>query len=179
MAMQRKMSFWEIGNEYSKLISQLYDPETGEVNEEVDAQLSALSTAKEDKCIAITSWIKHLEAEKKEIEFMKHEVLEREKAYDEAINRNLDYLKRNMEHHGISEVKCKYFTIRIKKNRHSTDVLDESQIPERFIRTREIVKLEIKADKEAIKEEVLRTGVQVPGAHVHQKTKLEISTDKI
>jgi hypothetical protein len=178
MAIQR-MSFWEIGNEYSKLLSQLYDPETGEVNMEVDAQLSALSAAKEDKCIAITSWIKKLEAEKKEIEFMKQEVMEREKAYEDAINKNLEYLKRNMEHHGISEVKCKYFTIRIKKNRHSTDVVDESQIPERFMRKKEIVKLEIKADKEAIKEEVLRTGVQVPGAYVHQKTKLEILTDKI
>lgn len=179
MTTQRKPSFWEIKNEYQGLLSQLYDHETGEVNQEVDAQLSALSTTAEDKCIAIASWIKQMESEKKQIEYMHQEIMEREAAYDKAIARNLDYLKRNMEDCGISEVKCKYFTLRIKKNPYATDVYDESQVPEQFMRKREIVKLEIKADKNAIKEEVLRTGVQVPGASVQQKTKLEILTDKL
>jgi hypothetical protein len=34
-------------------------------------------------------------------------------------------------------------------------------------------------DKTAIKEEVLRTGIQIPGAKVQQKVKLEILVDKI
>jgi Siphovirus Gp157 len=180
MTIQRNpMSFWQINMQYQGLLSQLYNPETGEVNEEVDAQLTALSTTAENKCIAVASWIKKLESEKKQIEFMKQEVLEREAAYEKEIEKNMSYLKNNMENCGISEVKCQYFTLRIKQNPWSTDVFDESQVPERFMRTREIVKVETKADKVAIKEEVLKTGVQVAGASVARKTKLEILTDKL
>lgn len=179
MSIQRKLSFWEIKNEYQGLLSQLYDHETGEVNQEVDAQLSALSTTAENKCIAVASWIKNLESEKKQIEFMKEEILKRETAYQKEIDQNMDYLKKNMEGCGIREIKCPYFTLRVKENPWSTDVFNEALVPERFMRTCEIVKTEIKADKVAIKEEVIKTGVQIPGASVSRRTKLEILTDKL
>ena len=179
MSVQRKLSFWEIKNEYQGLLSQLYDHETGEVNEEVDAQLSAISVTAENKCIAVASWIKNLESEKKQIDFMKEEVLKREAAYQKEIDKSTDYLKKNMEGCGIREIKCPYFTLRLKENPWSTDVFDESQLPERFMRSREIVRIETKPDKTAIKEEVLKTGVQIPGASVSRRTKLEILTDKL
>jgi|SRR5882724_393835 len=179
MSIQRKPSLWDMKNEYQVLMSQLYDPETGEVNQEVDAQISALSTTTENKCIAVASWIKNLQSEKKQIDYMKQEILDREAAYEKAIDKNMEYLKRNMDDFGISEIKCPYFTLRIKKNPYSTKVINEAQLPERFMKTREIVKLETKPDLVAIKEEFLKTGVQVPGTSVQQKTKLEIITDKI
>ncbi len=179
MSAQREVSLWQIKSEYQNLLSNLYDSETGEVNMDVDAQISALSDSAENKCIAIASWIKNMESDKKQIEYMKEEILKREAAYNKEIDKRLDYLKGNMEGLGITEVKCAYFTLRIKKNPYSTDVTDASQLPERFIKTREIVKTEKSPDKNAIKEEVLKTGVQVPGAYVQQKTKLEILTDKI
>lgn len=173
------LSLYQLGNEYQNLLSQLYDAETGEVNQEVDEALSALSATTEQKCIAITSWIKKLESDKREIEFMKEEILKREAAFNKEINRWQDYLKTNMERCQITEVKCPYFTLKIKKNPYSTDIFDEAQIPERFMREREIVKVERKPDKNAIKEEVLQTGIQIPGAIVQQNTKLQILTDKI
>lgn len=179
MSAQRSLSLYHIGNELQNLLSNLYDQETGEVNMEVDAQISALSTSAKDKCISIASWIKGLESDKKQIEFMKDEILKREAAYNKEIDKRLDYLKRNMESCNMTEIQCPYFTLRIKKNPYSTEVVDASQIPERFIRTREIVKVEKSPDKNAIKEEVLKTGVQVPGASVQQKTKLQILTDEI
>jgi hypothetical protein len=69
--------------------------------------------------------------------------------------------------------------LKIKNNPYSTNIVDENKIPERFMRTRIIEKKEIKPDKNAIKEEVLKTGIQIEGAIVEQKTKLEILTDKI
>lgn len=178
MSIQRN-SLWQIKTEYQSLLSQLYNHETGEVDIEVDKQLSALSDSAENKCIAVASWIKNMEADKKQIEYMKEEILKREAAYQKEIDKRSQYLQYNMEALGISEVKCPYFTLRIKKNPYSTEIFDESQIPEQYMRTREIVKTETKPDKNAIKEEVLRTGAQVPGASVQQKTKLEILTDKI
>ena len=179
MSIQRKQSMWEIKNEYQSLLSQLYDYETGEINQEVDAQLTALSSTTEDKCIAVASWIKKMESEKKQLDYMEEELTKRKVAYEKEISKRLDKLKNDMESFGISEVKCPYFTLRIKKNPFSTKVYDESQIPSQYFNEREIIKIERKPSLTAIKEEVLKTGVQIPGAHVQQNTKLEILTDKI
>lgn len=179
MTIQRKQSLWEIKSEYLKLVSSLYNPETGEVDEQVDKQLTELTGNAENKLIAIMSWVKHLESEKKQIEFMKQEVLEREQAYDNAIAKQLNHIESNMRDMGIKEISCPYFKLQMVTNAYSTDVYDESQIPDQYMRKREIVKTEIKPDKIAIKDDVLRTGVQVPGANVSQKTKLKIVMDKI
>lgn len=177
--MLNQLSLYKLGNEYQQLFSQLYDHETGEINEAVDAQLSALQPVTEKKCIAIGAYIKDLESEKREIEFLKAEIAKREAAYTKEIGKWHTYLQSNMERCGITVVKSPYFTVKLKKNPYSTDIYDEDQIPEKYMKTREIVKVEVKPDKNAIKEEVLKTGVQIPGASVQQKTKLEILTDKL
>ncbi len=175
----QKITLWEIGSEYQKLLPQLFDQETGEINELVEQKLNQISGSAEEKCKAVANWIKSIEHEKKQIEMMKEEILRREKAYDHEIEQKLLYLKINMERCEIKEIKCPYFTVKIKTNPYSTEILNEGEIPEKFMRTREIVKTEIKPDKNAIKEEVLRTGEQIAGAYVSQKTKLEINIDKI
>lgn len=173
------LSLYKMAGDYESLMSQLYDYETGEINQEIDAQLNALSDTVENKCIAISKWINKLEAEKKQIEFMEKQISERKGAYEKEIQARFNYLENNMKRLNINKVQCPYFTLRIKSNPFSTDIMDESLIPERFMKTREIVKTETKPDKNAIKEEVLKTGIQVPGAYVAQKTKLEIVTDKL
>lgn len=175
----QNVSLYKIGSEYQQLFSQLYDHETGEVNEEVDAQLSALADTAEKKCIAVASWAKKMEAEKKEIEFMKEQILRREAAYEKEINKVYDYLESNMNRCNIKEIKCAAFTIRRKLNPYSTEIINKELLPEKFIKKTEKVVVTESADKNAIKEEVLRTGIQVPGAIVQQKTKLEILVDKI
>jgi hypothetical protein len=179
MSTQRNLSLYHIGNELQNLFAQLYDHETGEVNMEVDAQLSALSETAEKKCLAVASFIKKMEAEKREIEFFKQEIAQRESAYNKEIGKLTNYLESNMTRCGIKEIKSPFFSIKIKNNPYSTDIIDESLIPAEFMKTREIVKTETKPDKNAIKEQVLKTGVQIPGASVQQKTKLEILVDKI
>lgn len=173
------ISLYHLSEEYKHLLSQLYDAETGEVDQVVEARVSALLPNLEAKCIAVATWIKKLEAEKREIEYIKKELLDREATYNKEVLKYQEYLISNMEKNGISKVSCPYFTVQLKKNRHSTEIYDEFQIPAKFMRTREITKVEVKPDKEAIKEEVLRTGIQIPGAQVEQKTKLEICINKI
>lgn len=173
------LSLYQIGTDYQNLFSQLYDHETGEINMEVDAQISALSDTADKKCVAVASFIKKMESDKRELEFLKDEISRRESAFNKEIGKLNNYLETNMVRCGIKEIKSPYFTIRIKENPYSTDIEDESLIPEQFMKTREIVKTETKPDKNAIKEEVLKTGIQVPGAHVLRRTKLEILTDKI
>jgi len=175
----KNLSLWEIKKEHHQLLSQLYDYETGEINEEADRQLKSLAITIEEKCIALTNWVKKLEAERNQIAYMKKEILEREAAYDREIEKRMDYLKSNMESLAIHEIRCPYFTVHIKKNPYGTEIIDESKIPPEFMRTRQIIKSETKPDKNAIKEKVLATGIQIEGARVSQKKELKISLNKI
>jgi hypothetical protein len=178
-SMNNAISLYKIADHYKNLYDQLYNFDTGEVNHEVEAQLDALLPNLENKCVAVAQWIKKLEAEQRELLHMKNEIKEREEAYNKQIASMQDYLKFNMEKNNINKITCPYFTLSIKKNPYSTEILDEFKIPAEYMQTKEVVRVEVKPDKTAIKEEVLKTGVQVPGAYVSQKTKLEICIDKI
>lgn len=173
------ISLYHLTEQHQQLLSQLYNVETGEIDEKIEAQINALLPTIQDKCIAVAKWIKKLQIEQNEIEQLKKDLAVREAAYNKELEDTQDYLKRQMEKSGLSKISCPYFTLLIKKNRHSTDILNEFDIPAEFMRIKEPVMPPPKPDREAIKEYVLRTGEQVPGAYVSQKTKLVISLDKI
>lgn len=179
MTGNKNLSLYQLGNEYQKLLADLYDLDTGEVNKEVEQQLNELAPTTEKKCIAVASYMKRLENDKKEVESLIQELQDRLAAYKEEITKWKDYLQTNMERCQINEIKCPYFTLKLSKNPYGTDIIDEAQIPEKFMNVREVVKTEIKPNRNAIIEEFLRTGIQVPGAIVRQKTKLKISIDKL
>jgi hypothetical protein len=179
MNTSKNLSLWQLTSEHQKLLSELYDNETGEFNEIAEAKLNLLETDIEKKCIAVGGYIRKIESEQRELESLLMEVENRIKYYDNERQKYRNYLQSNMEKQGITEIKCPYFNVRIKKNPYFTDIINEELIPDEFMREREIVRVEVKPDKNAIKEEVLSTGEQVPGAYVSQKNKLEITTSKI
>ncbi len=173
------LSLYQLTHEHSLLLSQLYDHETGEVNQEIEEKLTSSSRSVQDKCLSVASYIQHLESEKAKLDHFKKQLAEREDAYDDKIERMHRYLKSNMEYADIERVECPFFTIRIKTNPYSTDIIDESIIPKELINYKIIEKVEAKPDKNAIKEQVLKTGIQVPGAYVSKKTVLKIDIGKI
>ncbi len=175
----KELSLCQLTNEHQQLLAQLYDHETGEINEIVQARLNELEPSIEKKCIAVTKWIRKMEGEARELCVMQEAIEERHTAYNKEIAKYQKYLQDNMEKQGIKEVSCPFFTVRLRKNPYGTDIIDQELIPQQFIKVREVVKVEVKPDKNLIKEEVLRTGNQVPGAYVSQKNKLEILTDRI
>ena len=179
MNANQNLSLWQLGTKHQELFSQLYDHETGEVSLEVQAQIDALEPSTEKKCISIQSWIQKLESEDHELDMLIKQIQIRKAAYAAEIERMNNYLYNGMKRNGIKEIKCPLFKIRIKLNPFSTDILDQAAIPEKYIKKTEKVVVSETPDKNAIKEEVLRTGIQVPGAYVHQKEKLVITFDKI
>lgn len=179
MISSQNISLWQLANEHQRLFSQLYNEETGEIDMEIQAQLDVLEPSTEKKCIAIQSWVNKLESEDRELDILIDQIGKRKSAYSKEIKKMSDYLYNNMKRCGIKEIRCPLFKLRIKVNPYSTEIFEETQIPKQFMKTREIVKTETKPDKNAIKEEVLKTGIQVPGAFVQQKEKLEISLTKI
>lgn len=176
---QKDLSLWQMTNEHQKLLSELYDQETGEVNEIVHAKLESLYPDIEKKCVSVGKYINHLESEMMQLDVLLEQVQIRRISYMQEIDRYKKYLEINMVKQGIKKISCPYFTINLGKNPYSTEIISEDLVPEKFMKEKEIVKVEIKPDKNAIKEEFLRTGKQVDGTFVSQKNKLEISTRKI
>ena len=59
----KELSLWQLTNQHEHLLSELYNPETGEINEIVQAQLNALEPNIEKKCVAVSQWIRKMESE--------------------------------------------------------------------------------------------------------------------
>ena len=177
MQSEKNLSLWQLTNEQQNLLNQLVNKETGEVDELIQERLNQLEPNIENKCLSVSKWIRKLESEKGQLDSLLSEVANRKAAYATEVERYMKYLQYNMEKSGIKEISCPFFTVKLKKNPYSTDITDQAAIPEEYIRVK--IKKEISVNKNLIKEEVLRTGSQVPGAYVSQKNKLEITTSKL
>ena len=163
------MKLYEIANEYQNILEQTFDPETGEINEQAMARLDEVKTDIKEKGIAVASYIKNLDAERKAIEEAKKAMAEREARLNNRVTYLTNYLQSNMERCGIKEISCPYFVIKLRNNPVSVDDFAPDQIPDEYKR----IVTEVKVDKKKIKEELL-AGVVIPGATLRQNQRLEI-----
>jgi hypothetical protein len=163
------MNLYEISAKYQAILSNLIDDETGEINVEQGKLLEVIKDDVNNKAIAVASYIKNLDAERYAIEQAKNAMRDREFALECKIEWLNDYLQVNMERLGINEIKCPYFAIKLKKCPVSTDIRDESLIPDEYKKRKEVVNV----DKVKIKED-LQAGINVPGAALKTNMRLEI-----
>ncbi len=163
------MRLYEIANEYQSILEQTFDQDTGEVNETALAKLEALQVDMQQKTIAVASYIKNLDAERKAIEEAKQAMADREKRLEKRVSYLTAYLQSNMERCAINEITSPYFVVKLKKCPLSTDILDENALPDEYKRRKEVITV----DKLKIKEELL-AGVVIPGAALKQNYRLEI-----
>lgn len=162
------MNLYQISNEYSQILDELYDDE-GVVNEQALAKLEQNELAMEKKAIAIASYIKNMDAERAAIDTAKKAMADREKYYKKRIDELEGYLLSGMERRGINHIKCPYFDIKLKKCPPSVSIHDEKALPKEYTRT----KTEILPDKIKMKEEMM-VGVLIPGASLTTNLRLEI-----
>jgi hypothetical protein len=165
------MNLYSIANEYQALLSQTFDPETGEVNEEAMTALDSVKDDIKDKGVAIASYIKNLEAERNAIEQAKKAMAEREARLDKRSSYLAEYLKTNMERCGISVISSPYFEIKIKKNPVSVHIYDEAALPSEYVREKVVT---TKSPDKALIKEALQAGVELQCATLRQTTRLEI-----
>lgn len=163
------MKLYQIANEYESLLDQTFNLETGEVNENILARLDEVKTDVKEKGIAVTSYIKNIEAEEMAIdaaianmEVRRNQLIKKSKSL-------INYLQSNMERCGVSEISCPYFVIKLKKCPISVDILDENVIPDDYKKRKEVISI----DKLKIKEE-LNNGVVIPGVTLKQNMRLDI-----
>lgn len=163
------MNLYKIANEYQEILSKTFDEETGEINENAVALLEIVKDSMNEKGIAVASYIKNIQAEKKAIAEAKEEMALRESRLNKRIDYLTQYLQSNMERCGINEIKSPWFVIKLKKCPLSVNVINENLITNNYKNTKEITtidKLKIKVD--------LLAGAIIPGVELHQNNRLEI-----
>lgn len=161
------MRLYEIADKYQFLLNDLYDYETGVVNETTLARLNELTDSMEDKAINITMLFKDLEASADAIEKERQAMQKREKALKNQIQSLKDYLRSNMERCEIKKIECPQFVIALQKNPCSVEITNEDEIPEEY------TKVSIDLDIAKIKDE-LKNGVVIPGARLVQGSSVRI-----
>lgn len=161
------MRLYEISDKYEKLIDQLYDAETGEINSLSVKELSNLQQSSEEKCIAIASFIENMEYERKAIEEAKNRMARRESLLKKKISSIKTYMLSNMERLDIKKISSPYFDITLCKNPPSVEIYDETIIPKQYH------KVEIKFDVAKLRHDLLN-GIEVKGARLINKKNVKI-----
>lgn len=162
------MKLYEINKEYESILNEIYT-EDGEINQDALMRLDQNELAMENKIIAIASFIKNMDAERESIAIAKKAMADRETRYKKRVDELQGYLLFNMEKRGINNVKCPYFEIKLKKCPASVEIVEESLLPQEYLRT----KTEILPDKVKMLQE-MKMGVIIPGAHIKHNMKLDI-----
>jgi Siphovirus Gp157 len=160
-------TLYEIGEQYKFLLEDLYDHETGEVNEAVYNQLTALTDTAENKCINVTRVYKEFKKEYEAISEERQRMQAREKAFKNKIDNLKSYLLENMEKCKISKIECPQFVIGLQKNPCSVDIYNDDEIPMDY------KKAKVENDITKIKDD-LKNGVIIPGARLVQTNSVRI-----
>ena len=84
------------------------------------------------------------------------------------------YLQTNMETMGIEKIECPLFSMSLRKNPPSVEILDDGQLPAAYWRTPEPKPPVAAPDKKLILER-LKAGDDVPGARMTQGQRLVIA----
>ena len=94
--------------------------------------LESLSGDLEAKATATAMFIKNLEANAEAIKKAEKAMAERRKAQEAKADRVSRYLLENMLRTGISKIECPHFTLSVRKNPPSVDVISADQIPDDY-----------------------------------------------
>lgn len=165
----KSLKLYEIANEYQFLEKELYDEETGAINELALEKLQELAAPIEEKCINIVKVFKSMEAEQAAIEKERKAMAAREKALNNQIDRLKDYLSANMQRCNIDKISCPQFVISLQKNPPAIDYLDKTLIPDEYVR-----KVSFEYDAQRMKDDILKNGVIIPGVEVVQRYNIRI-----
>lgn len=161
------IKLYEIADEYKDLLNNLYNDETGEIDETIMDRLNALDKPMQDKCINTVRALKSMEAEFNAIEHERKAMQAREKALKSKIEWVNNYLLENMDKTGINEIVCPQFVIRLRKNPCSVSVYSQAELPDEYM------KIAVSYDVAKIKDD-LKAGIHVPGATLVQTQRISI-----
>lgn len=133
--------------------------------------LESLSGDLEVKATNVAMFIKNLESNAAAIKQAEEAMSKRRKAQEDKAKRIKEYLLENMLRTGVSKIECPYFTLSIRKNPPSVEVLMSSSIPDEYFDIPEPQPPVLNKKRLA---EDLKAGVVIEGARLAQGNSLQI-----
>ena len=128
-------------------------------DEAVQNSLEAIQGDFNDKSVAIIKLTENMAADTSAIDAEIDRLKARKQVIENRKKSLREYLLRNMEACGITKIESPLFTATLRKGIESVEIIEQSQIPNEFIKV-EVVE---SPDKKAIKA-ALSAGTEVPGA---------------
>lgn len=153
------MKLYELTEQYNNALIVLND--TDLPPEVVQDTLEGLQGEVQEKGKNVAAYFQNLEADVEAMKSAEQRIAQRRKAIENRVRQMKDYLQRNMEESGITEISCPEFTVKLGKNPASVEVYEESSLPEKYV----VTKTTTQPDKKALKE-AIQAGEDVPGARL-------------
>lgn len=157
------LNLYSLSAEYLELLNE------DELTEYMEARIDAIQDDFSKKAIAIGGLIRELNINQ---DVVKNEIKRlREKSDKIYLNtrRLEEYLMSSMESLGYSKIESSLYNVKIKMNPCSVNIIEEYQIPNKYI----IEKIERRINNELIKKDI-KNNIDVPGAELIQRKRIEI-----
>ena len=154
------LKLYEITADFQALIADFDSEENGDIIGKLNA-LNADFQSKANDCIA---YALNLKAQAAAIKAHCDDLTAKRKAYEQRVERLLDYVLHNMKAVGLTEIQDKggLFTAKVAKNPPSVNVLNADEISSEFVKVEQVSSI----DKKAILQHFKATGEIVAGVEI-------------
>lgn len=156
------MNLYELSIAFQEVQNMDLDPEV------MQDTLDSIEDAIENKAENIAKLIRNLESDVTAYKEEEDRLKTKRQATENKVKWLKTYLEDNMKLTGKTKFKSGMFNFSIQKNPASVNITDEKIIPEEFL-----IQQPPKVDKTSLKE-ILKRGIEVPGAELKQTEGLRI-----
>lgn len=156
------MNLYELSLSFQEVQNMDLDPEV------MQDTLDSIEDAIESKAENIAKLIRNLESDVSAYKEEEDRLKTKRQATENKVKWLKTYLEDNMKLTGKTKFKSGMFNFSIQKNPASVNITDEKAIPEEFL-----IQQPPKVDKTSLKE-ILKRGIEVPGAELKQTEGLRI-----
>lgn len=156
------MNLYELSLAFQDVQNMDLDPEV------MKDTLDSIEDAIESKAENIAKLVRNLESDVSAYKEEEDRLKTKRQATENKVKWLKTYLEDNMKLTGKTKFKSGMFNFLIQKNPASVDITDEKAIPEEFL-----IQQPPKVDKTSLKE-ILKRGIEVPGAELKQTEGLRI-----
>lgn len=156
------MNLYELSLAFQEVQNMDLDPEV------MKDTLDSIEDAIESKAENIAKLIRNLESDVSAYKEEEDRLKTKRQATENKVKWLKTYLEDNMKLTGKTKFKSGMFNFSIQKNPASVNITDEKIIPEEFL-----IQQPPKVDKTSLKE-ILKRGIEVPGAELKQTEGLRI-----
>ncbi len=156
------MNLYELSLAFQEVQNMDLDPEV------MKDTLDSIEDAIENKAENIAKLIRNLESDVAAYKEEEDRLKTKRQATENKVKWLKTYLEDNMKLTGKTKFKSGMFNFSIQKNPASVNITDEKAIPEEFL-----IQQPPKVDKTSLKE-ILKRGIEVPGAELKQTEGLRI-----